>query len=231
MISRAGAGAVPAKFHIVGNGRDPSVFHPHTSEQRRAVREHLGISEDAPLLGYAGSVGPQYMFPQMLELLTILRARDSAARLLILTASVQAAGQAILDFAPGQANACHLATADPQEVSAYLAACDVGLALRRASFSMQGVAPIKIGEYLLSGLPVIGSEGIGDVAAPVSQGVFLPFDGEQAGLEAAAEWVLQVRSDREAKRAISRQCGIDNFSLGQSADQYRAGLLSIAGQG
>ncbi len=48
------------------------------------------------------------------------------------------------------------------EVPFYLNAADVAFALRQPTFSMQGVAPIKLGEYLLCGLPVIASKGIGD---------------------------------------------------------------------
>src|SRR5690606_31076769 len=48
------------------------------------------------------------------------------------------------------------------EVSDYLNAADLGFGLRQPTYSMQGVAPIKLGEYLLTGLPVIASKGIGD---------------------------------------------------------------------
>ncbi len=48
------------------------------------------------------------------------------------------------------------------EVPQYLAAADIAFAIRKPTFSMQGVAPIKLGEYLLMGLPTIASAGIGD---------------------------------------------------------------------
>lgn len=55
------------------------------------------------------------------------------------------------------------------EVPFYLGAADLAFALRQPSFSMQGVAPIKLGEYLLCGLPVIASKGIGDTETILEQ--------------------------------------------------------------
>ena len=42
---------------------------------------------------------------------------------------------------------------------------EVITALRRSSFSMRAVAPIKLGEYLLCGLPALASPGVGDTDA------------------------------------------------------------------
>ena len=49
-----------------------------------------------------------------------------------------------------------------EDVPNYLSAADIAFAIREPKFSMQGVAPIKLGEYLLMGIPTIASAGIGD---------------------------------------------------------------------
>ena len=49
-----------------------------------------------------------------------------------------------------------------RDVPAYINASDIAFALRKPTQSMQGVAPIKLGEYLLLGVPTIASKGIGD---------------------------------------------------------------------
>jgi glycosyltransferase involved in cell wall biosynthesis len=227
MIARAGAGTDEAKFHIVGNGRDPAAFHPHSSEQRMQMRERLGVSPDAPLLVYAGSVGPQYKFQQMLDLLVAVRRQNMDARLLILTGSQDAARQAIRDFAAEQAGACLVATAAPHDVPSYLAAGDVGIALRQPSFSMQGVAPIKIGEYLMCGLPIVGTPGIGDVQEATDSGLFFPVAATEKDLEAAADWILRAAADREASRAAARDLGLRRFSLERSVQDYRLALSGV----
>ena len=79
-----GAGTEPGKFHVVGNGRDPDVFHPGDASGRAATREALGIARDAPLVVYAGSLGDQYCPGEMLQFMEALLARRSDARLLVL---------------------------------------------------------------------------------------------------------------------------------------------------
>jgi hypothetical protein len=49
-----------------------------------------------------------------------------------------------------------------EEVAGYLAAADVGLLLREPCAVNEVASPVKFGEYLASGTPVILSEGIGD---------------------------------------------------------------------
>ena len=48
------------------------------------------------------------------------------------------------------------------EIPMYLSAADIAFSLRIPRYSMRGVFPIKLAEYLLMGLPVITSKGIGD---------------------------------------------------------------------
>ena len=57
----------------------------------------------------------------------------------------------------------------PHEVPEYLVAADVGLLLREQCVVNEVAAPIKFGEYLASGVPVIISEGIGDYSDFVRQ--------------------------------------------------------------
>jgi hypothetical protein len=51
------------------------------------------------------------------------------------------------------------------EVASYLTAADVGLLLREKSPVNEVASPVKFGEYLASGTPVIMSDGIGDYSA------------------------------------------------------------------
>jgi glycosyltransferase involved in cell wall biosynthesis len=55
----------------------------------------------------------------------------------------------------------------PQEVPRYLAASDVGLLLRDDSIVNRVASPVKFGEYLAAGLPVIITEGLGDYSDAV----------------------------------------------------------------
>ena len=59
--ARAGAGTADDRFHVVSNGRDSALFSSGEADDRIAVKERLGIPADAPLVVYAGSLGPAWM--------------------------------------------------------------------------------------------------------------------------------------------------------------------------
>lgn len=145
-----------SKFSVIFNGRDKNVFayQPHLREK---VRQELGLKDEL-LFVYAGSLGPQYCLSEMFQIFQAY-AQKRDAKFLILTGNTAFAEQNI----PSDLKARVILKSVPSEkVSFYLNGGDVAFGLRKPTFSMQGVAPIKLGEYLLCGLPVIASKGIGD---------------------------------------------------------------------
>lgn len=213
---RAGIG--PDRFHVVANGRDEAVFHPHDEAARLAVRSEIGVDPAAPLAVYAGSVGPQYRFDLIRDFAEALVRRRPDARLLVLSGSPELA-EAELAGAP---LAPIFMRAPPERVGRYLAAADIGLAFRADSFSVQGVAPVKLGEYLLCGVPAVGNAAVGDTAAARAAGLF--FD-DSAGVDSAARWLVEeVLPKREAYRQRAWQAGVEGFSLRRSVDDYLAAI-------
>ena len=145
-----------SKFSVVFNGRDKNVF-AYQPTIREKVRKELGLKDEL-LFVYAGSLGPQYCLNEMLEIFQAY-AEKHLTKFLILTGNTEFAEQNI----PTELKPHVILKSVPAEkVSFYLNGGDVAFGLRKPTFSMQGVAPIKLGEYLLCGLPVIASKGIGD---------------------------------------------------------------------
>lgn len=145
-----------SKFSVVFNGRDRNVF-AYQPNLREEVRQELGLKDEL-LFVYAGSLGPQYCLNEMLEIFQAY-AENHLAKFLILTGNTEFAEQNI----PSELKEHVILKSVPSaKVSFYLNGGDVAFGLRKPTFSMQGVAPIKLGEYLLCGLPVIASKGIGD---------------------------------------------------------------------
>lgn len=220
LSARGGAGTAQDKFHVVGNGRDAEKFFPGDEASRRATRQELGIDVAAPLLVYAGSLGQQYCLNEMFQLFEAVRRRRADARLLILSGSPEAAQEALT--ARPALDAATLVKAVPADaVPRYLACADLGLALRRPSFSMQAVAPIKVGEYLLCGVPVVATKGVGDTNAIGADSGFLVDRMDDDELEGVADWFCdRVLQDRQGFARRCRAIGCEFFSLEACTDAY-----------
>lgn len=215
LLARAGPPVDITRFHVVTNGRDTDAFHPGNESDRRAMRQDLGISENAPLLVYSGSVGAQYRLDQAVDLVRHMRDRRTDSHLLVLSGS-PADAASILTNAGCAGDSVTVRRSAPADVSRFLAAADVGIAFRAPSFSMQAVAPVKIAEYLLCGLPIVGNSQIGETKAAIDAGVF--FDGSNHD---AASWITDhILPSRNIIREKAREVGIGAFSLGSTVNSY-----------
>lgn len=204
-----------SKFSVVFNGRDKNIFayRPHLREE---VRQELGLKDEL-LFVYAGSLGPQYCLTEMLQIFRAY-AEKREAKFLILTGNTEFAQQNI----PAELKAHIILKSVPsQKVSFYLNGGDVAFGLRKPTFSMQGVAPIKLGEYLLCGLPVIASKGIGDTEKILENFEECYLFDHSVGLLPQRE---QIKNFVEKAIFVDRnkiaQKAQDYFSLEAAAESY-----------
>lgn len=227
--ARGGAGTFEGKFVRVTNGRDSDQFSLREANERTRTRLELGVNPTAPLLVYAGSLGGQYCLPEMLSLFKNVLVCRSDARLLLLTGSPEVAVNE-LEKHTDLKEKIVVRTVAPGEVPSFLACADLGLGLRKMSFSMQGVAPIKLGEYLLCGVPVVATRGIGDTEGITEDIGYLMQDHDSDTLENTATWFVEkVLGDREGFRARARELGMARYSLQASVDFYRRALTTAVG--
>lgn len=233
LLARAGAGTDPRKVFPIPNGIDEDVFRPADEGERRRARAALSLDPNAFVVVHVGSLGPQYYPAAMLRFFRALRQRRDDARLVLLTAHRQVAERAVAD-AGVDPRSVRIERVPPSEVPARLAAADLGLALRQASFSQRGVSPIKVGEYLLSGLPVLATRGVGDLDRQLGTGaVGLLLDGvEDRRLEAAVAWALREVAPNPAPwRLRCRRVGVAEFGLAGCARRLAEALRFARGEG
>lgn len=141
------------KFSVVKNGRNKNHFSIN-SNSRNQARSQLDIHQEF-LWIYAGSLGPQYCYNNMLKLLQI----KPESKLLILTGNAE---YAKANTPKDLQDKVIIKSVKVDEVPFWINTADVAVAFRKPTYSMKGVAPIKLGEYLLCGIPSIASKGIGD---------------------------------------------------------------------
>lgn len=227
LLARAGAQTSSNKFHVVTNGRNPNVYTTGSNESRAATRASLGLTDVTPLLVYAGSIGPQYCVDKILTLFEMVLKKEATTRLLILTGSPDFVYQA-LKSRPELEKLVMVKSVAAKEVPTYLACADLGLAFRQPTFSMQGVAPIKLGEYLLCGLPVVATKGIGDTQVISNEVGYLVKDMNDTALQQVANWLVNdVLPKRTQMRVQCRQVGIDHFSLDACTQSYYKALATV----
>lgn len=218
--ARAGSGVDPDKIFVVSNGKDADAFRPLDEAMRLQVREDAGVPSDAPWIVYAGSIGPQYHPLEMLRFFELVRKRRPDARLQILTGQVDEMRGHVVDA--GLGDFVDVRRVPPDDVPRYLGAADVGLALRQPTFSQRGVAPIKVGEYLLCGLPVVATRGVGDIDDQLDPSVGHLLDRlDDDALSDAVGWFFdEVLAEREAFRTRCRKLGVEEFAMDTCAQRY-----------
>jgi glycosyltransferase involved in cell wall biosynthesis len=209
----------PKKFSVVSNGRNPDFFKPNLSE-RVKIRKELNISNQTKILMYCGSLGLQYGWDEMMEIFRKYQENNPSALFLILTGNVAFANERI----PNEIKQSIIVKTVPfSQVPSYLAVADVAFAIREPKFSMQGVAPIKLGEYLLMGIPTIASAGIGDTEQILNSipNCFLYHHQNPKRVEAAVAFIENLG---DINFEEIREYAIPFFSIENSANSY---ILSL----
>ena len=207
------AGVPLERFHVVPNARDAARFRPVSSKTVERRRRELGVG--GPIVVYAGSsLTGKYLGEAMLRFFRHVLALQPDARLLLLMPTLEEA-RALLSANEDIASACIVRSVVPEDVPGWLAAADLGLCMIRPSYSMQAASAIKLGEYLLCGLPVVATGGVGENESIIGKdvGVCLSDTGDKA-LAAASDWfVRNVLPNRRRFRDACREAGVTHFSL------------------
>ncbi len=206
------------RFFKVTNGRNAKFFTPN-SKLRQQARASLNLEPDAVLWIYVGSLGPQYLLDEMLGLFAEFHRKHPNSKFLCVTRQ-----HAILEAAIPADLADHVLgnSAPYSQIPEFLAAADVGLSLRKAAPSLAGVAPIKLGEYLLMGLPVIASKGVGDTERILEGNDFcFLYEGDK---DACLGWVVGIGG---LNRKKIREFGLTHFSLARTVADYEVALRGL----
>lgn len=207
-----------SKFSIVTNGRDSSFFNFKT-ENRNQIRAKLGLNEDTKLFVYSGTIGPQYALDEMIAIFQTYWNLNKNASFVLLTRNPQLITEQIPEELKEVIKP--LAT-DFDQIPKYLAAADLAFSLRLPAPSLAGIAPIKLGEYLLMGIPTIASAAVGDTESMLKPCDFCHIyqHNDPERMPKVINWINQLKSNREEITLF----GQENFSLDLSIQQYLAVL-------
>ncbi|MEM7244250.1 MAG: glycosyltransferase [Acidobacteriota bacterium] len=199
-------------------------------EARNRHRRELGLEGSELLLGFVGSPSP-WQAPDALAAAfgAIVRARPDA-RLLVVSPAREHFARALcaagLEEGLG-AGRFQLRSAAHAEVPGWLSACDFTAVLRERDAVNAVASPIKLGESLACGVPVLVTAELGDASTLVEEerlgAVFEQPDLSGPGDEQRLHEVLDLR-EREAS-ALSARCreaAVDRWSFIEALPRWEA---------
>ena len=177
-------------------------YRRFTEEDKSRIRTRLGISQDAFVLGYSGSLGTWYMLPEMLDFFAVFLKTKPDAVFLFLTRDepgivFQEAARAGVAKESIRVTSCSRSEM-PLAVSLF----DASLFFILPSFSKQASSPTKQGELMGMGIPIICNSGVGDVRKIVedaNSGVLVDGLAEKDYFEAVSRF-FEGSYDRERIR-------------------------------
>ncbi|MBS9525603.1 hypothetical protein KI659_16415 [Litoribacter alkaliphilus] len=201
------------KVFVINNGTFvPNESHPSVIKPKQLT------------LVYAGSLGPQYMLGEMLETFQIIKKTFPNALFKILTFQNEQARDYIQQHYPDLLSSVEVKSVPAAKVKEELAKAHIGISFRKPSFSMRGVAPIKVVEYLSAGLPVIYNPGIGDLDELLGTQEFsLSLDPMKAkDPEGLGLWIKKLLDQDRRDQVV--KFAEEHFSLERSASKYHQAL-------
>jgi glycosyltransferase involved in cell wall biosynthesis len=206
--------AVAPKLAVIPCCYDPRLA-PWDERAVTRTREALGLVPEVDfVLVYAGSLSAWNRPDAILNLFRQFRAAFGRSRLLLLSGDHDRS-QGIFG---GEAGV--LIRSVPHEaIQPYLAVGDLGLLLRESHPVNRVASPVKFAEYLVSGLPVLVSRGVGDCAAIVQR----EHVGYILGSEppAAQRMIEEIRADRATLREHCRAVAARYFDRERYVESYR----------
>jgi glycosyltransferase involved in cell wall biosynthesis len=204
----------PNKITVIPSLVDTKFFF-FSPGLREMKRNELGIKKRIVLV-YSGSTVKWQLPEETVAFFKGIKKMFPEAFLLFLTNNVSCARK----YFDRMDRRDYLLTSAPhRDVPAYLNAADIGILLRERNLVNRVAAPIKFGEYLCCGLPIIISRGVGDTEEIIKEhemGKLVDSDG----LKMDKNDLIQLMDGVERKRIA--KIGKELFSV----ESYKAKIVS-----
>lgn len=197
-------GLAPAKSSVVPCCPAVEVFHV-SPEERQQTRQRLKLN-DHLVVAYCGSMAWYQLPEESMRLFQLIHGSNPSARFLAITTQPDRM-RAAMETAGVSDELATVLSVTPSEVPRYLAAADIGLLLREPTMVNHVASPVKFGEYMATGLPVILSPGIGDYSTAVHDrglGCVVQLDHEDRELSEQVDSF--IRSDDFQSRNTHKRC-------------------------
>lgn len=204
----------------------PQVSHLDSQHSSESLR-----NGDVLNVVSAGTLGAGYLADEMFRFGLLLKTNWQDASFRILTGSNRKQVISAAEAAGLSSLCLSVAKVPPDAVPGELARADVGLCFVKPTEAKVASCPTKLGEYLACGLPVIATDGVGDVTDILEGnrvGVVLRHDDESSWLAVAQELGMLLK-DPDLK-ARCRRVAEQHFGVAEGASEYLRIYGEMAGE-
>jgi glycosyltransferase involved in cell wall biosynthesis len=210
-----------SRFAVIPCCADFAHFDPAKvgDERLAAARARLDLAKGQTVLLYLGSLGPDYLLPQMLALFAELVIQRPDARFLFVSNNGEELVRAEC-AAQGIDPARIVFTSAPRdEVPVLIALATLSVVFIRADLSKAGCSPTKLAELFAMNVPAVVNAGVGDldrIVSPQCNGSALVAGFTSAELGRAIAEVLDLRE----KQSVAIRANSSEFDLPAGVATY-----------
>ena len=154
--------SVPAgtKIEVIPCGVDASIFV--SSESTDTIINHFSLSQDDFILTYLGSLGTWYLLEEMLDFFRELKKAVPNAKFVFFTKESPQMIKSVAEKLRLDPDDIRVKYVKRSELSQYLSISSLSIYFIKPTYSKIASSPIKLGELLSMGIPVVTNKGIGD---------------------------------------------------------------------
>lgn len=194
----------PAKVLVIPCCVDVSQFKDSESE-RTSRRRELGLEQEFVVV-YCGGLQKWQCVQESLALFQAILGLEAKAYFLAITPSAVGM-EGMLASVGIPRERVKVLSLRHSEVPKYLPAGDIGLLLREKSDVNRVASPVKFGEYLAAGTPVLISPDVGDYSELVAkEGIGVVLEEASDSQSAARQVIRFVEQYRERREQIRQRC-------------------------
>ncbi|MCC6186326.1 MAG: glycosyltransferase [Chitinophagaceae bacterium] len=201
---------------------DMELFDPTqlSNTKTNALRRKADLPNNKLVMGYVGSLGTWYLLNEMLRFFEYWLKNHPDTILFFVTSEpkdmiLKAASNLRIDN-----NKIRIISSSRSEMPYYISMMDIGLFFIKNAFSKKASSPVKQGELMAMGVPVICNAGVGDsdfIVEKYKSGELVHSFDEQGFSEA----VKKLKEEMNHPEII-RQGAADYFALARGVEAYAA---------
>jgi glycosyltransferase involved in cell wall biosynthesis len=206
---------------------DLAFFDYNTIPEQETIdlRKKLQIPEEALVLGYLGSFGTWYMLEEMVLFFRALLDLRPDSYFLVVSNDNPDKLEDLIQINSIPSDRIIVTKTDRENVPLYISLFDIGVFFIRPTYSKIASSPVKHGEMMGMGIPLICNKGVGDVDSIIKKtGTGHAIDGFSAdAFHHAAEAIDTIRAiDKQQIRSFAFEYYDLQKGLTKYADIYNS---------